>query len=130
MRPGANGELIFEGGTEARVAATLLLAENESFASLVAAFEPPLQQPYIGPLEFLSRRVEDKIGTGDRTEHKIHDPRIANIAAEAIAFSAMPGCLFMFGPSVIPGAMRRKGFMRARIAAFYNEAGPPESISD
>ncbi len=115
MRPGANGELILEGGTEARVAAHYL--QKGVGRPALAHFEPPISNPHIGRYDFISSRIEDKIGTGDKTEHVVRNPDAAILIAQMISVEAVPESLISF----IPKALNRRGFLGKRVREYWEK---------
>lgn len=119
MKPGKNGELILEGRTEARVAAELL--PDALYGKLMPHFEPPINEG-IGRLEFMFRRVADRVRP-DETEYVVNDPRVADLAAQAISVSAMPGCL----TPPVPDVMSRRAFMAERVREYYQLVQAQES---
>ena len=110
MREGENGELILEGATEARVASHLLLSQSADLAPLIAHMEPLLVEPRISWFDFISRRIEDAIGTGDKTQFVIRNPEIAKLAGRAILVTTVPTSLISF----VPRGLTRPGFLRER----------------
>lgn len=122
MRPGQNGELIFEGTTEARVASQLLhnLMHKDFLGAL--GLQGELAQPHIGRLDFLARRIEDLCGTSDTTEYSIDDPAKAALAVEALQVAAIPNNILF---PIVPGFLRRDRYMSNHLQDFRAKLPAP-----
>jgi len=128
MKPGANGELIFDSTAEARIASELLIKLFKQNLLADVGLEPPLQQPRIGVIDAINRRIEDRLGTSHPQQHVVADPEKAKLTAQAVSVASMPNNIIF--PPRYTRPFRRKSYMATRVRHYYQEvrATRPQDI--
>lgn len=111
MRPTFDGEVIFEGALEARVAAQLITDAGR--ADLLADIVPPIGRPTISRMEFVADLGDELKGRGNTTEY-VCPPTISAEVLETLAKAAEP-----FRPDRV--TLSRKRFMGQRIGEFASK---------
>lgn len=111
MRPGENGELIFEGQTEARVAAQML---QQDYLAVAPHIQPGIAAPHMGKLEFWFNRYMDIHGNKDHTDYVINDPRIIQLAEQALSAAVRTQKFYTLAPTLLS----RRKFLAQRVNVY------------
>jgi hypothetical protein len=86
MRPTVEGEIVFEGALEARVAAQLLKGSSEG-VNLLESVTPAIEPAGIGPFKFISELAELDNGLGDKTDYVCEQAASPNIMTALFSVS-------------------------------------------
>lgn len=111
MRSGPNCTVIFEGKTEARIAAQYL--KTAAHPELVEGITPPIEPARIGPLGFLATLVQEQRGVRDETLYT-SSPGSCEIIASILFKSA--GTFFESEP-----VFRRQHFLNKMMAGYIDD---------
>jgi hypothetical protein len=115
MRPGQDGELIFESTTEARVASEVfsqLASENMGGGYM----EPPLENPRIGRIAFIIGVIKDRRETSEPQEYTIPGPFMSRSTTSGLRFAI--AALDDVRPQHFPRLLTRRGYVERRLAEY------------